>query len=315
MRGKVELLRVDSEALRGNRLGDPHVREVPVYVPPGGGRFPVIFCLAGYTGGGRSWLNWSAWGETLVERFERLLDGGARPAILVMPDCFTRLGGSQYVNSPAIGRYEDHVLELVREVDARFPSSGVRGVMGKSSGGYGALVLAMRHPQIFSAAASHAGDMYFEWCYKGELPALALAVMRAGGVEQFLAATLAKHRKDVPNLSTLCACAAYLGDESGIRVPFDPQTGELDERLWREFCTHDPVELVTQHAEALRSLRLLFIDAGLRDEHYLQLGARVLAKRLRALGVPCTHEEFDDGHRDTAYRYDVSLPLLSGVLS
>ena len=315
MRGKVEFVRVESEALRGNRLGDPHVREVPVYVPAGSGRFPVIFCLAGYTGSGRSWLNFSAWGETLVERWERLMDGGARPAILVMPDCFTRLGGSQYVNSPAIGRYEDHVLELVREIDARFPSSGVRAVMGKSSGGYGALVLAMRHPQIFSAAASHAGDMYFEWSYKPELPALALAVMRAGGVEKFLAQTLAKHHKDVPNLSTLCACAAYLGDESGIRVPFDLETGELDEELWKKFCSHDPVEMVAQHAQALRSLRLLFIDAGLRDEHYLQLGARVLAKRLRALGIPFTHEEFDDGHRDTAYRYDVSLPLLSGALS
>src|SRR5215471_21236010 len=133
MRGKVEILRVESEALRGNRLGDPHVREVPVYVPPGAGRFPVIFCLSGYTSGGQSWLNWTAWGENLVQRFERLMDGGARPAILVMPDCFTRLGGSQYVNSGAIGRYEDHVLELSREVDARFPASGVRGLMGKSS--------------------------------------------------------------------------------------------------------------------------------------------------------------------------------------
>src|SRR5215471_2211051 len=150
MRGKVEIVRVESEVLRGNRLGDPFVREVPVYVPPGEGPFPVIYCLSGYTGGGRSWLNWTAWGENICERWERLQAGGAKPAILVMPDCFTRLGGSQYVNSPAIGRYEDHVLELVREIDARFPSSGARAVMGKSSGGYGALVLAMRHPQIFS---------------------------------------------------------------------------------------------------------------------------------------------------------------------
>src|SRR5262249_12105603 len=161
--------------------------------------------------------------ENLVERWERLMAAGAKPAILVMPDCFTRLGGSQYVNSPAIGRYEDHIVgELVPAIDAQFPSSGARGVMGKSSGGYGALVLGMRHAQIVSAVASHAGDMYFEWSYKAELPALALVLARSGGLEKFLAEAMAKQRKDVPSLSTLCACAAYLPDETaplGFRVP------------------------------------------------------------------------------------------------
>jgi len=315
----MEILRVDSMALQGNRLGDSPVREVPVYVPPGEGRFPVIYCLSGYTGGGKSWLNWTAWGENLIERWERLTAGGARPAILAMPDCFTKLGGSQYVNSPAIGNYEDHIVsELVPRIDAEFPSSGARAVMGKSSGGYGALVLGMRHPEIFSAVASHAGDMYFEWSYRVELPALALALIRAGGIEAFLESTLARHRKDVPNLSTLCACAAYLPDASaplGFRVPFDLETGELDAAAWETFASHDPIELVARHKDALRSLRLLFFDAGLRDEHYLQLGARILARRLRSLGIPFEHQEFDDGHRDTAYRYDVSLPLLANALA
>ena len=325
-RGTIEILRVESAALRENPLGDPHVREVPVYLPPGAGsasaRLPVVYCLAGYTGGGASWLNVVPWGENLAQRMDRLIAAGAPPVILVMPDCFTRLGGSQYVNSSATGAYEDHLVgEIVPLVDRRFATSGARGLLGKSSGGYGALVLGMRHPDVFSALACHAGDCYFEWSYKPALPQLAAALVRAGGLEAWLAEVFARRRKsgeDIGNLSTLCACAAYLPDPArplGVGLPFDLATGELDAAAWERFLAHDPVRLVERHADALRALRLVFFDAGRRDEHHLQLGARVLAQRLRALGVPFEHEEFDDGHRDTAYRYDVSLPKLARALT
>jgi len=321
-RGTIELLRVESNALSGNPLGDPHVREVPVYVPPGGGRAPALYCLAGYAGGGRSWLNVVPWGENLAERMDRLIAGGAPPAYLVMPDCFTRLGGSQYVDSPAIGQYETHLVqELVPLIDRTFAPSGSRGLMGKSSGGYGALVLAMRHPALFHAVACHAGDMYFEWSYKPALPQLALAVARAGGVAAWIEGLLAKPRRsgeDFVNLSTLCACAAYLPDPRaplGFRLPIDLDTGRLDEASWQKFCEHDPIVLAPRHAAALRSLRLLYLDAGLLDEYHLQLGARILARTLRELAIPFEHEEFPDGHRDTSYRFDVSLPKLARALT
>jgi enterochelin esterase family protein len=323
-RGTVEILRVDSQALAGNPLGDPSAREVPVWLPPGRGSepLPVIYCLAGYPSGGRTWLNVVPWGESLPERLDRLADTGAPPAIVVMPDCFTRLGGSQYVNSAAVGAYEDHLTqELVPLVDQRFGGCGRRGLVGKSSGGYGALVLAMRHPSLFQAVACHAGDLYFEWSYKPALPKLCLAVARAGGVEAWLTQVLARPRKsgeDIGNLSTLCACAAYLPDASqplGFRLPFDPATGELDADAWQRFLAHDPVELAARHAEALRGLRLLFLDAGSRDEYHLQLGARVLCARLAKLGIGVHYEEFDDGHRDTAYRYDASLPRVMAALA
>src|SRR5690349_8057946 len=100
-RGTIEILRIESALLRDNPLGDPAAREIPVYVPPGaaGRPLPAIYCLAGYGGGGRSWLNVVPFGENLAERMDRLLAGGAPPALLVMPDCRTRLGGSQYVSS------------------------------------------------------------------------------------------------------------------------------------------------------------------------------------------------------------------------
>src|SRR5512144_2521485 len=170
---------IASTVLRDNPLGDPAERRVPVYLPPGydgsGGRYPVVYFLAGFAGGGTYLLSESLWGETLPQRVDRLVRSGAvRPLIVVMPDCLTRLGGSQYINSAATGRYEDHLVdELVPSVDATFRTvadPAARAIMGKSSGGYGATVLAMRHPEVFGLAVDHSGDRYFELCYKADIP-------------------------------------------------------------------------------------------------------------------------------------------------
>ena len=99
-----------------------------------------------------------------------LIAGGhVQPMILVMPDCFTRYGGSQYLNSRATGYYEDHLIqELVPHVEQNYRTKGAeyRAVAGKSSGGYGALVLSMRHPDVFTALACHSGDINFDYAYK-----------------------------------------------------------------------------------------------------------------------------------------------------
>ncbi len=98
-------------------------------------------------------------------------------------------------------------------------------------------------------------------------------------------------------------------------LPLDPYTGELDEAVWARWLAWDPVYLVRQHADALRSLRLLFIDCGLRDEYHLQYGARILARRLDALGVHYQREEFDDGHSRLNYRYPAALARLARALA
>src|SRR3990172_189644 len=149
-RGTIQVERVESRVLQGNLPGDPHVRDLHLYLPPGyergNERYPVVWCLTGFTGRGRRLLNDGPWAPGLGDRMDALIAAGhARPMILAMPDCFTHLGGSQYLNSPALGRYEDHLLEeLVPLVDATYrtiPEPGRRGVMGKSSGGYGSIMM------------------------------------------------------------------------------------------------------------------------------------------------------------------------------
>ncbi len=321
---------VESRTLAGNPLGDPTARRIAVWLPPSYGqapdrRYPLILWLAGYAGTGEMMFSGTPWQPGLGERLDALVASGKMgEAIVAAPDCFTRWGGAQYLDSPALGNYETHLTrEVIPALDQRLrtiPGREGRAVGGKSSGGFGALVLAMRHPDLFSAVASHAGDMAFELSLLPELPVAARTLRRHGGITRFLADFEAREKKGGDAFATIMVLAtagAYSpapGRDHGIALPFDLETGEIDWEVWRRWKSWDPVELIGAHAQALRQMKLIYLDAGTRDEHNLDLGARIFARRLRQLGIACEHQEFDDGHRSTAYRYDVSLPLLAAAL-
>ncbi len=329
-RGRLVLERFESALLAGNPAGDPHLRTVPVWLPPSydaspGRRYPVVFVLAGFTGRGRGLLNDSPWAPPLDDRMDALVAAGCGEVILVMPDCFTRFGGSQYLDSSATGRYETHVAEeLVAWVDGRFRTLAGRdhrGVAGKSSGGYGALTLAMKHPDVFGAAACHSGDMCFDYCYRGDVPFFCTQVQRAGGLAAWLERFEGQRQHghdDLTTLNILGMAAAYspnpAAEPFGIDLPCDLGTGAFREDVWARWLEHDPLVMLDRHAEALRSLRLLYLDCGTRDEFHLHHGARLFARRLDELGIAHEREEYDDGHMNVSYRYDVSLPRLARAL-
>lgn len=331
-RGRVVVERFESEVLKGNPAGDPSLRTVPVYLPPSYDttperRYPVVFLLTGFTGRGRMLLNDNLWSPSLDDRMDALIARGAcGEAILVMPDCATRYGGSQYLNSSATGRYEDHVVrELVEWIDGRYRTLAGRdhrGVAGKSSGGYGAIVLAMRHPDVFGAVACHSGDIYFDYCYRGDIPKSCSLIVEAGGLATWFAkfeGKLQKKHDDMLVLNIVAMAACYSPNPAtspfGIDLPFDLETGRFRDDVWERWRAHDPLTLLEQHADALRSMKLVYLDCGTKDEWNLHLGARLFARRLRELGIAHEHQEFDDGHMNVQYRYDVSLPKLVAALS
>jgi enterochelin esterase family protein len=322
--GTVRILRHESAVLKGNPLGDKHVRDLIVYLPPGydesGENYPSVYCLTGFTGRGKMLLNDAAFTPNLPARMDRLISTGrVQPMIVVMPDCFTYYGGSQYINSAATGNYEDYLIdEIVPYVDENFrtvQSNSARAVMGKSSGGYGSLIMGIRHPDVFGLVCSTSGDAYFELCYPMDIPKGFRAIK--GDPRKFMEKFWAEEKKgkdDFPavNLIGMSACYSPNAESPwGYDLPFDLATGEMREDVWRRWLDHDPVRLVEKAVENLKSLKLLYIDAGTRDEFALDLGARVLSKRLRDLGIDHIHEEFDDGHFNISYRYDRSLELIS----
>ncbi|UCF80859.1 MAG: esterase [Acidobacteriota bacterium] len=321
--------RFDSELLKGNPLGDPSERDLTIYLPPGYGesaseRYPTLLAAAGFAGTGAALFNVDPLGEDLKERLDRLIGSGACPPLIVVaPDCFTRLGGSQYINSTAVGPYEDYLLqEIVPFVSGRY-RTGRWGIFGKSSGGYGSLVLGMRHPEIFEALADHSGDSNFELCYLPDVPDALERFREAGGpaawLEKFWADVDRKGKEWAKALNVLAMAAHYSPNPDsphlGIDFPFDLETGVFRPEVWERWRAWDPVNMVARYAENLKKLRLVYLDCGARDEYNLQWGARALAAELGRHGLAVRYEEFDGGHRAVSYRFDVSLPLLAKALA
>jgi enterochelin esterase-like enzyme len=326
--GAVHRMEIESRVLLGNRLGDPTRRLVDVYVPAGrdGRGLPLLVDLVGFTGGGPAHTNWRSFTENVPERADRLIAANAMPpAVIAFPDCFTKLGGNQYINSNAMGRWDDFLrLEMVPAVEARFGCGGPgrRGVFGKSSGGYGAIVQAMLHADFWSAAACHSGDMGWELLYLADMPRTLRALAKeGGGIRRWLDAFFAKRKAkddDLHALMMLAMCASYDPDPGaylGVRLPVDSETCELIPERWANWMKWDPLVMVETRWPDLKRLKALFIDCGDIDEYNLIYGARRMHRALTARGVPHVYEEFPDDHSSIDYRMDRSLPILVAALS
>ncbi len=313
--------------LAGNPLGDPTDRDLLVYTPPGweaGRPLPALLAVVGFTGTGAMLFNADPLGEDLARRMDRLIASGAcPPCLIVAPDCFTRLGGNQYLDSAATGRYEEYLLAEIVPFVAREYGATRWGVFGKSSGGYGSIVLGMRHPEIFLALADHSGDSCFELCYLPDFPGALDAWREAGGptrwLERFWADENRRRHRYMKPLNMLAMAAHYSplagAPHLGIDFPFDLETGEFRPAVWERWRAWDPVNMVEAHAANLRKLRLVYVDCGTKDEFGLHWGARALVAKLGGAGVSPVYHQFDDGHMNISYRYDVSLPLLVRALA
>jgi S-formylglutathione hydrolase FrmB len=322
-----------SEALRDNLLGDPHERPLWVYVPPGYDdeperRYPSVYMIQGYTGQLDMWRNRQPFGaRTFPELADELFaSGAAPPCVVVWVDAWTSLGGSQFVDSPGTGRYHTYLCdELVPWVDERYrtlTAPAHRGIQGKSSGGYGAMITPMLRPDLFGGLATHAGDALFEHCYAKDF-AETLRVLRdryEGSYERFWndfrSRPLISKPGDNVLVNTWGMAAAYSADEDGtVRLPFDP-AGQLVPETWERWLAWDPVRMVERYADALRSQRAIYVDAGTSDEFYLDLGAEAFRVELERIGVTDVFFELFEGkHGGIVWRYPIALKYLAERLS
>jgi S-formylglutathione hydrolase FrmB len=327
MHGRVLELTVDAPALRGNPLGDPAIRPLVAYVPAGapGQRFPSVTFLHGFTGSAKGWLSQSAFQPTVPERIDALIDAGEIPPIVaIFPDGFTGVGGTQWTDSPAVGRYAEYVAQdVIAAADAALPTirnREARAVVGKSSGGYGALHLGGTRPDVFGFAGAHAADAYFEYCYLPDLPKAASALAACAGPAEWLEAMKRRAREtklsgaDHPVLNVIGMAAHYSPRADaplGLELPFELPSGRIRADVWARWLEHDPVRFVPRLLDGFRTLGGLFLDCGTRDEFNLRWGARMVAEALRAGGVEVEHQEFEDGHSGINYRFDASLRWLA----
>jgi enterochelin esterase-like enzyme len=328
-KGTITIHRFESKVLKSNPLGDPVERDIIVYIPPGyiqsnSKGYVSAFGLAGFGGQGRSFLNVDPLSENLESKMNRLISSKkCGPLLLVLVDCYTKYGGNQYINSAATGRYEDYITqEIVPLIDEKYNVSS-RAIWGKSSGGYGSFTLSTLNPSTFSGFADHSGDAAFEYCYLPDFPKALESFREAGGPRRWLEKFLKKpnkHQKvDAAPLNILAMAAHYSPNPSekqlGIDLPFDYQTGEINETVWERWKKWDPIRLVQKYQANLRKLKYIYIDCGKTDEFNLIWGARILHAKLEKLKIVHSYDEFDDGHMNINYRYDVSLPKIYSALS
>jgi len=322
----------ESEVLKDNPLGDPHQRPVWVYVPPGyddsDDRYPSIYAIQGLTGQLDMWRNRFPFRRNFPELVDEAIGSGdCPPCIVVFVDAWTKLGGSQFIDSPGTGRYLTYICdELVPWVDGQYRTlegAEHRGIAGKSSGGYGAMVDAMLRPDIFGGLATHAGDALFEMCYLPDMRR-SVRVLRdeyEGSFERFWEDFRSRPAlsKDTDHtlLNDYCMAACYSADEDGtVQMPYDTETGELRPEIWERWLEWDPVRMVSKRADACRSLKAIYIDCGKRDQFFLDLGAEAFRRELEKIGVTDVYFELFDGtHSAIEYRYPIALKYLAERLS
>ena len=330
LRGTLDEHVITSAVLAGNPLGDPAVRPLWVLTPPHVAPdqpTPVVYQIQGFTGHIDLWRYRMALRESAMERFDAALATEDHPPVrLAFVDCFTSLGGSQFVDSPAVGDYHTYLCdEVVAFVDEAYPTladPAHRGIAGKSSGGYGAMITPMLRPDVFGGFASHAGDALFEACFAGDfrVAVRALREQYGGSYDAFWddwrrRPAGSRPHDDVLHM-TWAMAACWSADPDGtVHLPFDIDTGRIRDDAWQRWLAWDPVRMVPRHADALRSQRVIWLDAGTRDEYWLDLGATAVRDAMALVDVEPTHFElFDDTHGGIEYRYPMAVRHLAAHL-
>lgn len=321
----IELLRITSRILSKNPLNDPAERDLVLFKPDEvRDGAPLLIGLAGFGGGARSFLNYSPLSTNFTDVVDRLRKSEKlKDAIIAIPDCFTAYGGNQYVNSSAVGDYEDFIVkELVPEMKERF-KTGKTGVFGKSSGGFGSYTLAVHNPDVFSGFADHSGDAGFEYCYIPDFPDTVKEFKKSGGpkgwFESFNSSVNKTAKKFMKPLNILAMAAFYSpnpdSEDLMIDFPFDLNTGEIRDEIWEKWKKFDPARTISWNLQKLREMDAVYLDVGSDDEFNINFGMNEMHRVLDESSVDHFFEEFADGHFSITYRYEKSLSYLAERLS
>jgi S-formylglutathione hydrolase FrmB len=320
LEGTLERVQVHGKALEGNLEGDSPDRCVSVYLPPGyrsspNRRYPVVYILHGYTDDDQHWFGWTEHFVNVPAGMEKALAAGtAREMILVMPNAFTLYQGSMYSSSVTTGDWETFVSEdLVAYVDSHYRTLArreSRGLAGHSMGGYGAIRIGMKRPDVFFS------DYVMSPCCLG-------AILDPSG-PLWAQVEAVERPEDAADLSfgaraTLAEAAAWSPNPENPPFYFDLPTknGDLQPDVVAAWVANAPLAMVYQYVANLRRLNGLAMDAGAQDGG-IAASARELASILTRFGVQHTFEIYDPGTHISRVeeRIEVNvLPFFSRTLA
>jgi S-formylglutathione hydrolase FrmB len=267
--GKVLTVKVQSQAIANNILGDSEFRKVSVYLPPGYNEngetnYPVIYMLSDMNGTNEDWLHISE-NQLLTEVLDKSIQSGKiKPMILVFPDGKNKFGGCWYTNSSVSGNWEDFVVnELVNYIDQNFrtlPFAMSRGIAGKGMGGYGALKLATKNPGVFSAVYSLNALVDFE----------TLITQPFIWDNSFkTAAQAAGYPTNDEFANKLLGMAVAFAPDKTLKSVYGnlpkSDNGEISEVVYQKWLKQDPLFMIQENLKNLRALKAITIDCSTSD--------------------------------------------------
>ena len=316
--------RLDSAYLAGNLLGDPSERDLFVYLPPGyessQRRYCTAYLLHAFGGSAERLvsppLDKPRWSPPIVDVLDPVFGRMAtEPMIVVIPDGWTRYGCSQWVDSPVNGNFEQYVAkEVVSFVDQQYrtiPQPQSRGVLGFSSGGFGAWHLASRNPEVFGAMAMLSGDSYFDFTHKSVIYDYFDSIWpdAPGGPSE----------DNEPSQMAYALSACYSPNVDNpphyVDLPAQFPSGEMIPEVWDRWLSVDPVVNYRERLDNLRRLEGIMLHVGANDDARLQWGHRILSHRLAEAGVRHEARENAGNHGGRSREgYQDALRWLSRVL-
>jgi S-formylglutathione hydrolase FrmB len=310
----IKSLSIKSSALKGNPLGDPSVRHNPVLVPNDGKPEGIVFILAGFTGNGPNFLSLRPFESNYAETIDQLTSKDAIPKAYVFVDAWTAFGGSQFLNSSAVGKYEDYIVkELLKEAKKVFGESLPVAICGHSSGGYGAIYLATKYPKQFPYMMALAPDSFFEINFLKDTYESANFLKnydQKDYLKKLKTGELSKYKDFHPICASVAMSACYAPRGAKFDFPIDCYTGKLNEKVWKKCLEKDPLYFLPKRLGNTKKLAGIFLEVGNKDQFHLHLGARQIHQLWKKNKIHNLYNEFDGGHFDLSSRREGMLAWL-----
>ena len=311
----IEWLDITSCAIANFPMGDCKARRIPIVLPDRYDEkrsepYPVIVVLAGYGSHPFKFIYPSSvFDRPLATILSQAMNDKIMPeAIIIFPDCTSKLGGSQYINSPVLGHYMDFLCdEIIPAIDQRFhthQSRDFRAITGHSSGGYGAMVTSMLRPDIFAHMASSAGDSFFEALFMPLITPTLIAVKQSGSIEKFVTLflddTIPGNRGNFEAMMMLAMAPCFAPNASSEIILgdlfFDLNNGRIREDIWQKYLAWDPLHMTPTYLNAWSQMKTIRLDCGRSDPYGMQWGHQQIADILRHNGIEAELNEYSGAH-------------------
>jgi len=315
----VKTLRLESACLKDNPLGDSNIKSNPLLLPKAKGTYQCVLYLSGFTSNGSKNFNFKSFEANFIEELDEWTKNGAlTPKIYVFVDAWTAWGGSQFINSKGCGQYEDYIVKELVPALQNLEGHQIQDtiVMGGSSGGYGALHLTSKFPEIFDHCLAVAPDCDFEVSLKSEIYHAYADILNHGGVlevfKKLKAGELNTNQRSFHTMMNALAMGACYSEVDHSFMPILPleKEGGFDSELWSTWLEKDPLYFLKDRIANIKKLKTVFLSVGEFDQFLLQYGARKIRRLLLDHGVELTYEEFRGNHFDISTRRKKALSLV-----